>query len=89
MSRFKNRSERNQGVRTLAQEIFSGKQIITKRIEGMSTEEYRLLRKQQDFILRMIFRKAPNRKLQNIMGQPNTGIIQRGFRPKVRQRRAS
>jgi hypothetical protein len=89
MSKFKNRSERNEGYKSLATLVFEGKEIITKRPEGMSTEEYRLLRRQQDLILKHVLRKSPNKRLQNIMGQPKVGIIQRGFRKQVKQRRAS
>jgi hypothetical protein len=89
MSKFKNRSERNEGYKSLATLVFEGKEIITKRPEGMSTEEYRLLRRQQDLILKHVLRKSPNKRLQNIMGQPKVAIIQRGFRKHVKQRRAS
>src|SRR5690606_15269491 len=66
---FKNRAERNKGFKTLAQEIFGGREMINERPEGMSKEEYRILRKIQSTVLKQLFHKgkSPSRKLQGIM----------------------
>lgn len=78
MSKFKNKAERNAGHRTLAQEIFGGKKIINERPEGMSRDEYRMIRKMQTEILKQLFHKGhcPSRKLSGIMGvkQPSVRI---------------
>jgi hypothetical protein len=54
--KFPNKSERNKDVTTLASQIFHDAEMITKRPEGMSTEEYRLLRKIQSNLLKRILK---------------------------------
>lgn len=88
--KFKNRSERNEGVKTDAMIIFEGKQLITKRPEGMSTDEYKFTRKTQELILKELFRRCPSRKLQGIIPlNTNLGFVRKGVTKRVVQRKAS
>lgn len=66
---FLNKAERNSGYKTAAQQIFEGKKMLLERPEGMSRDEYRLLRKIESSILKQLFRKghSPNRKLQQLL----------------------
>jgi hypothetical protein len=72
---------------TPAQQIFSGKELIVSRPEGMAYHEYWILRKIQSQVLKQLFRKAPSRKLSGVI-TPHKPILQ-GFRRAVKQRKAT
>lgn len=87
---FKNRSERNEGVKTDTMIIFSDKQLITKRPVGMSIDEYKFTRKTQELILKELFRRCPDRRLQGIIPSArNLGFVRKGVTKRVVQRKAS
>jgi hypothetical protein len=88
--KFKNRSERNEGVKTDALIIFEGKQLLTKRPETMTTDEYKFTRKTQELILKELFRRCPDRGLQGIIPSArNSGFVRKGVTKRVVQRKAS
>lgn len=88
---MKNRSERNSQYETPAMSIFKDKQLITKRLEGMTKEEYKFLRKLQTKILHSLFRKghSPSRKLSGVISPHRPLISGAGFRKVRFQRKAS
>jgi hypothetical protein len=53
---FKNRSERNEGVTTIASFLFKGKQILTQRPEGMTKEEFKFLSRHQKAVIKRALR---------------------------------
>lgn len=90
--KFLNKSQRNEGHRSMAQIVFEGKQIITARPENMDKDEYRLLRKIQTETIKRLFFKghSPSRKLRGIMGgKEPLARTQKGLRRIVKQRRAN
>lgn len=88
--KFKNKSERNAGVKTEAMQIFEGKQIITFRPDDMSSEDYRLIREGQNRVIKALFPKAPNRKLVGLIS-PHKPLLRsvKGFSKPPTQRKAN
>lgn len=88
---FKNKAERNKNVVTAAMQIFKDKQMLLARPEGMTRDEYRLLRKIESETLKALFHKghSPNRRLIGVMGikQPNVRI-QAPTKRRVTQRKS-
>lgn len=58
---------------SVAQHVFRGKEILTKRPAGMDFLAYRILRSHQTKMINKIFAKDPNPKIQQMMG------IRRGY----------
>lgn len=52
---------------SLAQQLFKDKKILTARPPEMSYEEYHLLRKIQNQIIKKLFTHCPDRRLQSIL----------------------
>lgn len=91
-TKFKNKSQRNEGHRSIASLVFEGKQIINARPETMSREEYQILRKVQTETIKRLFFKghSPSRKLSGLMGNKEPlARTQKGLRRIVKQRRAN
>lgn len=89
--KFLNRSERNEGVITAASRLFGGRQILTSRPEGMTFEDYKILRKGQNDLIKVLFAKAPNKQINQFVN-PDLLNFRKGhmtFKQRVRQRRAS
>jgi hypothetical protein len=75
---------------SLAQKIFSGKEILTARPPEMEYDLYRYLLKLQGRILKDLFRRNPDRKLQGIIPtNRNLGYVRKGFKKTTTQRKAS
>lgn len=58
---------------TLAQKLFSNKEILTKRPKEMTFEEYKTIRYAQTQALRMLIKRKPDREI----GQKMT--VRRGY----------
>ncbi len=56
---------------SVAQSLFKDHEVLTKRPEGMSFQEYKFLRFTQDLVLKKMFRQCPKRELVGIIpGHP-------------------
>jgi len=52
---------------TLAQKLFSNKEILTKRPKEMTFEEYKTIRYAQTQALKLLIRNKPDRKIGQLM----------------------
>src|SRR5258705_13269298 len=52
---------------SVAQSLFKDHQVLTKRPEGMTFNEYKFLRYTQDLVLKRMFRQCPKRELMGII----------------------
>jgi hypothetical protein len=85
MSKDKNSAKKENPNPTLAKILFQDKQILNKRPEGMDFKEYQFLRKMQNEVLKRLFRGAPSKRLNGIMGiNHQAGRVSRGVRGAVR-----
>jgi len=50
-----------------AQIVFKDKEIITRRPDNMSYEEYKILRKIQTTVLKVLFKKSPLARVSRLM----------------------
>lgn len=76
--------------KTIAQEIFSGKQLINERPKDMGYYEYRFLRSMQSKVLKHLFRSKPDKKLMGLIS-PHMPLLStsRGFTRPTTTRKAS
>lgn len=65
---MKNRSQRNEGVKTPAMTLFRDMKLITNRIEGMDRLEYKVIQRFQKKLLKKVLAKSPNPKISQMMG---------------------
>jgi hypothetical protein len=69
--------------RTLAQQIFEGKQLLVERPPEMPFNLYRELLRIQTRILKDLFRRCPDRRLAGLMGARSHSTLPttaKGFR---------
>jgi hypothetical protein len=88
--KFQNKAERNKDVVTVAMAAFDGKSILLERPENMEFDVYKYIQKMQSEIIKKLFPKAPDKRLQQAM-RPHTPLMgaRRGFVKVQTQRKAS
>lgn len=65
--------KRKENPHTIAQLLFKDKQLINERPEGMTYQEYRIMRSHQTKLLGVLLAKEPNGKILLSMG------VRRGY----------